>query len=116
MRTLILTVLIVIFAALFLPLNSTTRLPAGLTNAVAASTAVDSSTGGCQAPPALSYIVPSDIAANNSQANVNCLAWQDFIALNWQASSSACEADQAVPGSKFGQPNNTAPVVWETFK
>src|SRR5437762_569747 len=116
MRTLILTVLIVISAALFLSSNRTTRLPAGLTNVVAASTTVDSSTGGCQVPPVLSYVVPTDIAANNSQANVNCMAWQDFIALNWQASLSTCEADKAVPGSKFGQPNNTAPVVWETFK
>ncbi|HEV2964859.1 MAG TPA: hypothetical protein VG649_23735 [Candidatus Angelobacter sp.] len=116
MRTLILTVLIVMFAALFLSLNSTTSLPAGLTNVVAASTAVDFSTGGCQAPPVLTYIIPSDIAASNSQANVNCMAWQDFIALNWQASISTCEADRSVPASKFGQPNNTAPVVWETFK
>lgn len=116
MRTLILTVLIAIFVVLFLPLDHIAHFPAGAASVVAASTAPSSSTGGCQAPPALSYIVPADIAANNSQANVNCMAWQDFIALNWQASQSTCEADTAVPASKFGQPNNTAPVVWETYK
>jgi len=113
MRTLILTILIAIFAALLLPLNNTAHFPAGIASVMASA---NSSTGGCQAPPVLSYIVPSDIAANNSQANVNCMAWQDFIALNWQASPVTCEADAVVPASKFGQPNNTAPVVWETYK
>lgn len=116
MRTLVLTVSIAIFAGLFLSLDRTTHFPAGITSVMAASAAANSSTGGCQAPPALSYVIPSDIAANNSQANVNCMAWQDFIALNWQASPSTCEADTAVPASKFGQPNNTAPAVWETYK
>src|SRR5579872_1468259 len=79
--------------------------------------AVSASTGGCAAPPVLSArAIPSDIAASNSQANVNCLAWQDFIAVNWAASPNGCAADASVPASKFGQPNHVAPVVWETYK
>jgi hypothetical protein len=83
---------------------------------LAAAITAEPSTGGCESPPSLSYTIPSDIAGHNSQANVNCLAWQDFIALNWEASLTTCAANMTVPASEFGQPNNTAPVVWETYK
>ncbi|MFY9835280.1 MAG: hypothetical protein WAK55_02210, partial [Xanthobacteraceae bacterium] len=73
-------------------------------------------TSGCETPPTLSYAIPSDIAGANWQANVNCLAWQDFIAVNWQASPKKCSADTTISAAKFGEPNNTAPVVWETYK
>jgi hypothetical protein len=116
MRALILTILIAIFAAFYLPSDSSSGLPANAGNVMAFSTAVHPSTGGCQSPPTLSYTVPLDIAASNSQANVNCLVWQEFIALNWLASPANCEADATVAASSFGQPNNTAPVVWETYK
>jgi hypothetical protein len=90
--------------------------PTGVSTALAAALMAEPSTSGCEAPPAVSYKIPTVIAGPNSQANVNCLAWQDFIAVNWQASSATCTANGAIPAAKFGQPNNTAPVVWETYK
>ncbi len=74
------------------------------------------STGGCQDPPALSPLIPADISAGNSQANVNCMAWQEFLALNWPASISSCDADASSSPSTLGQPDDPSPVVWETFK
>jgi hypothetical protein len=92
------------------------REPAGSNGAFAQALTVQPTTGGCEAPPTLSYTIPTDIAGANSQANVNCLAWQDFIAANWQASPATCTADATIPAAKFGEPNNTALVVWETYK
>jgi hypothetical protein len=88
----------------------------GPATTLAASILAEPSTGGCEAPPSLSHAIYSDIAGHNSQANVNCLAWQDFIAVNWQASLTTCAADTTAPASEFGRANNTRPVVWETYK
>src|SRR5215471_6535457 len=54
--------------------------PVGVSPALAAVLTAQPTTRGCDAPPALSYTIPTVIAGPNSQANVNCLAWQDFIA------------------------------------
>lgn len=115
MRRLLLTLLPALVAAYVL-LGTPHPRATGLGTVMAASVTAEPTTSGCETPPSLSYAVPSDIAGHNSQANVNCLAWQDFIALNWQASPATCAADTAIPASKFGQSNNTAPVVWETYK
>lgn len=115
MRWLLLTTVPLITAGAVL-LGLYDREPTGSNEASAAALAAQPTTSGCAAPPTLSYTIPSDIAGANSQANVNCLAWQDFIALNWQASPKRCSADAAVPAAKFGEPNNPALVVWETYK
>jgi hypothetical protein len=92
------------------------REPTGPDGALAAALTAQPTTSGCETPPTLSYTIPSDIAGANTQANVNCLAWQDFIAVNWQASPKKCSANAAISAAKFGEPNNTALVVWETYK
>jgi len=56
------------------------------------------------------------MAPPNSQANANCFAWQEFIALSWPALLSTCDADTSAPLSAFGDPASSAPVVWETYK
>ncbi len=72
--------------------------------------------GNCSAPPQLNSTIPTDMGVPNSQANANCFAWQQFLALNWVADTSTCAADNSVKASDFGKANNTAPVVWETYK
>lgn len=79
-------------------------------------------TSNCLAPPFLSasgkqaYDVPKDIALTR-QADANCFAWQEFIALNWAASSAMRgQPDTNVPPSQFGEPNDQRAVVWETYK
>jgi hypothetical protein len=70
--------------------------------------------GGCGTPPAVTSVVPADVSL--SQPNVNCFAWQEFIALNWLADTSTCAADSRAPASSFGDPQNSGPVVWQTYK
>ena len=51
-----------------------------------------------------------------TQVGANCLAWQEFIDLNWQADpKQPGVADQKVPGSAFGEPGNVNPTVWESY-
>jgi len=52
----------------------------------------------------------------NSQANANCFAWQEFIALNWTGLPSSCAADASVTAANFGNPQDTTPKVWELYK
>ncbi|KAB8029099.1 hypothetical protein [Fluviispira multicolorata] len=72
--------------------------------------------GNCSTPPQLNTVIPTDMSVPNSQVNANCFAWQEFIALNWLADTSICAADSTVKTSDFGEINNFAPVVWETYK
>ncbi|MGB8191892.1 MAG: hypothetical protein WCF67_08240 [Chitinophagaceae bacterium] len=49
--------------------------------------------------------VPGDLAAFNNQSQVDCFAWQEFIALNWPVDTSAY----------FGAPGDYSLVSWETY-
>ncbi|MDX1998911.1 MAG: hypothetical protein SF066_14435 [Thermoanaerobaculia bacterium] len=67
--------------------------------------------------PTVEPIMPSDVKLPVSQFNFNNLAWQQFITLNWVAdSASPGQPDASVPPSAFGNPGDTRPVVWETYK
>lgn len=92
--------------------------------ATAAGSSSKGSTSNCLAVPFLSsstpgqygYTVPTDIALTR-QADANCFAWQQFLALNWQASKTTRGApDTSVPASEFGTPGDQDFVVWETYK
>ena len=51
------------------------------------------------------------------QADANCFAWQQFLALNWTASKTQRgQPDTSVPPSAFGTQNDQSPTVWETYK
>jgi hypothetical protein len=60
--------------------------------------------------------VPRQFASLVGQTGANCMAWQTFIALNWQA-------DPARPGypdphaapADFGKVNNPNPTVWLSY-
>jgi len=66
-----------------------------------------------QAPPNL--VMPRDFVVP-SQTNANCMAWQEFLYLNWGA-------DPANPGTPnpnltvadFGRPGDLGNTVWESF-
>jgi hypothetical protein len=72
----------------------------------------------CITNPSVSHVLPPD-AALPDQDDMNCLAWQEFIALNWQAAPDQNgQPDQAIPAAAFGAPSATgaAPAkVWETY-
>jgi len=74
------------------------------------------STGGSPCPkgaaPQLTPTMP--IAAGNSTspgaaADVDCFAWQSFIALNWPTGTGVTVKD-------FGKPGDISPTVWETYR
>jgi hypothetical protein len=85
---------------------ATTPMPAG-------------STSNCLAPPNLgptAYTTPKDFALTR-QADANCFAWQEFISLNWVASSQMRgQPDTTVTPAQFGAPNDLRATVWETYK
>ncbi|MGK5048978.1 hypothetical protein ACQ4WP_24225 [Janthinobacterium sp. GB4P2] len=72
----------------------------------------------CAASPVVSYDLPAD-AALPDQDNMNCLAWQEFIALNWRAAPGKNgQPDTSAPASAFGAPSATGAgpaTVWETY-
>ena len=101
---------VVILISPFIPRES---FSASRTKAAAATGA--QSSGGCLPAPTISPTIPADVLLTNQQY-ANCFAWQQFVGLNWVASTTTCAADPNVPASKFGEPNDTSPVVWETYK
>ena len=81
-------------------------------------------TSNCLAPPFLAspssgkyaYTVPTDFALTR-QADANCFAWQEFIALNWVASTTQRgQPNTTVPPVQFGAVNDQRATVWETYK
>lgn len=61
----------------------------------------------CLNPPKMSSLVPGDTAISD-QSGMNCFAWQQFIAVNW----NAAEPNKA---ATFGEPGDYSPVVFETY-
>lgn len=64
--------------------------------------------------PAVTSALPSDTPIND-QASVNCIAWQQFVALNWPADPDRAGEPAAVGSGDFGRPGRLEPVVWETY-
>jgi hypothetical protein len=51
-----------------------------------------------------------------SQVQIDCTAWQAFIALNWQADpGNPGHPSKTAPWSTFGTPGDMSPKVWETY-
>jgi hypothetical protein len=82
-------------------------------SAPAAARADDPPFGNCAAPPKVVPTIPT--SPGTGQANFNCYAWQEFIALNWLADATTCAADPDASASSFGEPGS-GPVVWQTYK
>jgi len=87
------------------------------------ASATNGSTSNCLAPPFLAstnskyaYNVPTDFPLTR-QADANCFAWSEFIALNWVASTTQRgQPDTSVTPSQFGTPGDRRATVWETYK
>ncbi|HUE95675.1 MAG TPA: hypothetical protein VMN39_03400 [Longimicrobiaceae bacterium] len=70
----------------------------------------------CADFPTLTPEPPRDVDVPD-HPNLQCFAWQEFIALNWPAAKGrAGEPDRTRGASQFGRPNDSTPLVWETFK
>jgi hypothetical protein len=69
----------------------------------------------CFTPLTISPTLPKDVVLP-SQVNFNCLAWQEFIALNWKAGSYPGQPDTTATAANFGEPNDLSPLVWMTYK
>jgi hypothetical protein len=70
----------------------------------------------CSPSLAVNSTLPTDtqIAA---QPEVNCFAWQSFIALNWPASpTQRGQPDTSKTAQDFGQPDDTSLTVWQSYK
>ncbi len=104
-RKLLLLATLVPFAALGLRSAGSANTPAGTPGGASANT--------CITFPKIAPDLPAD-ATLTEQPDVNCFAWQEFIALNWKAGAPGQPDRTAGPGT-FGS-TGFDPVVWETFK
>src|ERR1700742_2831987 len=57
-------------------------------------------------PIQLANIMPTSFVVGSQQIGADCMAWQEFIALNWPTGT----------GETFGNPANANPTVWETYQ
>jgi hypothetical protein len=80
---------------------------------------------GAQAPlpnPCSSPVSPRQqpslpVDPGDSQIEVDCSAWQTFIALNWRADpAKPGQPDLASKWDSFGRPNDTSATVWESYQ
>lgn len=65
----------------------------------------------------LSPVIPTSFTGlAKSQIGANCLAWQEFIALNWPADPmKPGEPDPGASAADFGSPGELRPTVWESY-
>jgi hypothetical protein len=75
---------------------------------------------GCPSDFAINSILPADRSSapgTTDQKQVNCFAWQSFIALNWPADPAKNgQPNPNVQAKDFGEPGDTSSTVWETYK
>jgi mono/diheme cytochrome c family protein len=66
-------------------------------------------------PSSLSSTMPLDFTTV-SQIGADCMAWQEFIALNWKADPKhPGNPDPTASSGTFGTPGDAAPKVWESY-
>jgi len=64
--------------------------------------------------PGATSILP--VNPGNTQVQVDCAAWQAFIAVNWQADPrKPGYPDPAAPWASFGAPGDERATVWESY-
>lgn len=72
-------------------------------------------TGGPTLDNVVAPVLPRAFDPESVQAGADCVAWQEFIYLNWQADPARPGTPAAAPASAFGTPGVTTPTVWQTF-
>lgn len=58
------------------------------------------------------------MATGSTQTEIDCSAWQAFIALNWKADPNPARngyPDPAAQWASFGTPGDISPKVWESY-
>ncbi len=85
-----------------------------------AGTAVPGAQAGAVANPCGTFgptqtsTLPMDVGTDNLQ--INCSAWQAFIALNWKGDpANPGQPDPNAAWASFGTPGDMSPKVWETY-
>lgn len=81
-------------------------------NAAGAQTAVANPCGNFA--PSKTSTLP--VQTGTSQIELDCSAWQAFIALNWKADpAKRGYPDGSAQWASFGTPGDTSPTVWESY-
>jgi hypothetical protein len=71
----------------------------------------------CQPPVLDPTIFQSEVLPILDQRQVNCFAWQEFLSLNWVASSQKRGKPEVRTGTaEFGTPGDRRLLVWQTYK
>jgi len=113
-----LVLLLVVFCAVFLDFK-----PLAYGQTMPPSVAFNCNSSGFQVQ--ITPTLPNNLPGFSlNQAGANCMAWQTFIALNWQAdSNNPGQPNLSIPASQFGVPENPNnpnqpihPVVWESYQ
>jgi hypothetical protein len=64
----------------------------------------------------LAPVMPSNFSPFMQQIGADCLAWQEFIYLNWQADpNNPGHPNMNAPPSAFGTPGDTTNTVWQSY-
>jgi hypothetical protein len=64
----------------------------------------------------LTPVIPLNFSPVTQQIGADCLAWQEFIYLNWQADpNNPGNPDKNAPPSAFGTPGDTTNTVWQSY-
>lgn len=64
----------------------------------------------------LQAVMPPDFRPIAGQIGADCLAWQEFVYLNWAADpANPGHPDPNAPASAFGAPGSNSPTVWESY-
>jgi hypothetical protein len=67
-------------------------------------------------PVQLMPAMPTNFSPLSQQIGADCLAWQEFIYLNWQADpNNPGNPNLNAPASSFGTPGDTSATVWESY-
>jgi hypothetical protein len=67
-------------------------------------------------PIQLTPVMPSIFLSSGVQIGADCLAWQEFIYLNWQANPTARGyPNPNAPPTTFGTAGDVTPKVWESY-
>lgn len=60
--------------------------------------------------------MPTNFSPITQQIGADCLAWQEFIYLNWQADpNNPGNPNLKAPPSSFGTPGDTSDTVWQSY-
>src|SRR5258705_11303138 len=67
-------------------------------------------------PASLASTLPTQFIAGLGRQAADCMAWQEFIALNWRADPKHPGLpDPTASPDSFGTVDDPAPKVWETY-